>query len=367
MNDYFEKYKSFKKEVDEACLVIDKNSSSKLKEEIETLKDNFNGSGLSEIWCDKVSVVFNEIINKCSSSLGEVITSIENEFTKAEELYKTLQEKLTELEKANNDYQEAYKTATMFVEVSEAKPKTKEEIKAEIENIKTLEANALKLIEEIEDIKQKLMNINDGIVEDNNTQIEEEIVLPTVEENVQNVSKSVVQESSPAPTNGSAIAIDSDTSVIQLSNMCMAEQGSPEGAKFELSLLINQFKSVNGREPASATELSNFMQNFGYGGGHWYAARTRNMASLPSANQVYINAITDVLNGNRVLPSNVVEHDCFSDIAKIVVNGQTLSDYSSIRNHANYIRDNTVIYNKMGSVYTFYEFAPNGGDPFGYF
>ena len=149
--------------------------------------------------------------------------------------------------------------------------------------------------------------------------------------------------------------------------MCMAEQGSPEGAKFELSLLINQFKSVHGREPTSASELSDFMQNFGYGGGHWYAARTRNMASLPTAEQSYIDAICEVLNGNRVLPSNVVEHDCFSDIAKIVVNGRTITDYNEIKNHANYIRDNTVIYNKMGSVYTFYEFAPNGGDPFGYF
>ncbi|MBQ8891581.1 MAG: hypothetical protein IJ068_01805 [Bacilli bacterium] len=366
MNDYFENYRSLKSEVDDACLTINSNSSTKLKDEVNELKENFNNLVVDEVWSDKVGDVFKEIVKKCSSSLNSVINSIENNFIKSDELYKNLKAKLEELEKANNDYREAYKSATAFVSV-ETNMKSREEVRAELENINVLEERAKSLVNDIENIKKELLAINDGVITKEEQSVEENIEVqatvanetPSVETNTESNSNNTI--------NGSQIVLDSDQSVVQLANMCMAEQGSPEGAKFELSLLINQFKSVHGREPTSATELSEFMQNFGYGGGHWYAARTRNMASLTTADSSYINAITDVLSGNRVLPSNVVEHDCFSDIAKIVVNGQTLTDYSSISNHANYIRDNTVIYNKMGSVYTFYEFAPNGGDPFGYF
>ena len=361
MNDYFENYKNLKKEVSEACDIIKNNNSSKLKDELENLKKKFDNLDIKNLWDDKVGIEFQDIIKICSNNLNNVITNIESNFTKGEILYKTLNEKLNELENINNQYQEAYKLATTFVSSENYKRKTNEEIKLECENIDNLENKAIHIISEIEDIKKELLLINEMTVDNNYNNLDTVINVNNIENNVgSSQGKNQI-------INGSYIQADSEQSVIQLANMCMAEQGSPEGAKFELSLLINQFKSVNGREPTSSTELSNFMQNFGYGGGHWYAARTRNMANIPTASDTYINAIQDVLNGNRVLPSNVVEHDCFSDIAKIVVNGQTLSDYQSIRNHANYIKDNTVIYNKMGSVYTFYEFAPNGGDPFGYF
>lgn len=83
--------------------------------------------------------------------------------------------------------------------------------------------------------------------------------------------------------------------------------------------------------------------------------------------------------GNRVLPLYVDEHDCIycshneycdngnrGDVCEIKVDNNKTTDMNIIRNKSNYKKDNTVIYNKAGSVWTFYEFACETCDPFGY-
>ena len=83
-------------------------------------------------------------------------------------------------------------------------------------------------------------------------------------------------------------------------------------------------------------------------------------------NKVAIKAVSDVLiKGKRTLPRYINEHDCLSDLTK-VINGKVLC---SIKNRDNYIAHKTVIYNKYGSIYTFYDFPGGkntGVDPFGY-
>ena len=332
MNDYFEKYKDLKSEINNVCNDIKKNNYLSLYDNLNNLKQNLDNIEF-ERWPDKVGEVFKKNIEIAKNSLSFIIKSFEDKFNISLNLYEKLNNKLDELSNICNQAKSG------LINVSEEEYNTK----------------CLDLINEIESYLTELDNINNSSIKVK--ELENTNINYNMDDTTQN--SSVIE--------GVKITADSDISVIQLANMCMAEQGSPEGAKFELSLLINQYKSAYGHEPSTSSELSYFMQTYGYGGNYWYAKRTRDMSYLETADQVYINAINDVLNGNRVLPSNVVEHDCFSDIAKIVVNGEIISDYDGIRNHANYLRDNTIIYNKMGSVYTFYEFAPNGGDPFGYF
>ena len=62
--------------------------------------------------------------------------------------------------------------------------------------------------------------------------------------------------------------------------------------------------------------------------------------------------------GHRYLPTNVVEHDCLSDISSIST--------GSVNDRSNYIPGQTIINNVYGARYVFVGFAPNGGDPFGY-
>lgn len=61
--------------------------------------------------------------------------------------------------------------------------------------------------------------------------------------------------------------------------------------------------------------------------------------------------------GHLYLPSDVVEHDCLSDIGSIST--------GDVYNPNDYIPGETIIHNNFGADYVFQGFAPNGGDPFG--
>ena len=128
------------------------------------------------------------------------------------------------------------------------------------------------------------------------------------------------------------------------------EQGSPEGAKLEISQICNLFESsYNG---GRYTDLKTFVQNCG-----WYGSLEKN-SNYSNPGNAYVEVARSVVQeGNRYLTSNVVEHDCLSDIASI-------STGSNER--ANYIPGQTVCHNKYGANYVFVGFAPNGGDPYGY-
>jgi len=185
---------------------------------------------------------------------------------------------------------------------------------------------------------------------------------------ISDLNSKVQRNNNTAPTNSEAIVLGqkynlTDDEVKKLCGVAKAEQGTVNGAKAEASLIANRYEleQIKGRYVGKG--LVSYVRNSG-----WFADASEHMSrECPSD---FLQAVRDVLvNGNRTLPLYVDEHDYWEDISKIVTNGQKLSGSSAIKNHANYIKDSTVIYNRMSAVYTFYVF-PNPekdtSDPFGY-
>jgi hypothetical protein len=141
----------------------------------------------------------------------------------------------------------------------------------------------------------------------------------------------------------------SDEDLKYLAFIAYREQGSVEGAKLEISLILNLYESstYKGKYP----DVVSFVKNSG-----WFATAKQSYSYPGDA--YYQVAESIVRNGDRYLPSNVVEHDCLSDITSIST--------GSVNDRNSYIPGKTVIKNRYGSTYVFVGFAPNGGDPFGY-
>lgn len=136
----------------------------------------------------------------------------------------------------------------------------------------------------------------------------------------------------------------------QLAYIAYKEQGSVEGAKVELSLMANR------TEYKGYKCVHNYVMNSGW----FYLPKKGLVPDNPTVSQSYIDAVEEVLvNGNRYVPSNVLEHDCIKDIKSISTGDK------SDRN--DYIPNVTIIKNKYGSEYVFFGFATDKGDPFGYF
>lgn len=147
-----------------------------------------------------------------------------------------------------------------------------------------------------------------------------------------------------------------ETQLKKLARLCVQEQGSINGVKAEASLMANLLETNATRQKKWGTD-GNGLYNMVRESGWFY--RAAYYMDNGSAGAKYVEAVRDVLcNGNRTLPQYVDEHDCFSDIKSIST--------GSIRNRADYIKDQTVIKNKMGSTYTFHCFPDKGSDPFGY-
>ena len=148
-----------------------------------------------------------------------------------------------------------------------------------------------------------------------------------------------------------------------------AEQGSLEGAAAELSLLLNLYER---RHPdagdVSIQEVAKWATECG-----WFAHASRRWEK-PAAPE-YVAVAKSVLHGNRVLPPNIVEHDCREDLAYIETYGVRYSPYEKDK----YISGVTVCYQapvhehngrKYGfrrpSHWVFYSFPAAKSDPFGY-
>lgn len=165
-----------------------------------------------------------------------------------------------------------------------------------------------------------------------------------------------------------------ESQLIALARVCKAEQGSVSGAAAEASLMANLFERASKTKYGEGgTGLYNYVRTSG-----WFAHAAKHMDTGSYTPEI-LAAVQDVLvNGNRTLPHNVVEHDCWfcnsskcsngnkGDICKIEVNGRTLTSADDIKNRSNYIKDQTVIYNMYGSKYKFYVFPSERSDPFGY-
>ena len=147
-----------------------------------------------------------------------------------------------------------------------------------------------------------------------------------------------------------------ETQLQKLANLCVQEQGSINGVKAEASLMANLLETSETRQKKYGTNGSGLYKWVREGGWFYRAAYFMDGSKV---GKKYVDAVRDVLvNGNRTLPQYVDEHDCFSDISYIST--------GAIRDRSCYIKDVTVIKNKMGSKYTFYCFPSSGSDPFGY-
>ena len=162
----------------------------------------------------------------------------------------------------------------------------------------------------------------------------------------------------------------SDGQIYGMTHMAKNEQGSVDGIKFELSLMANKAEKDN------RSDIVDYIRN-----SSWFASSTRSAynESKGSLSDAEVNAAKDVLvNGNRVLPPQILEHDCIGDISWIELDGQ--KHYASnpgycrgtgLKNSAYFVSGKTKIHNKYGSTYIFYTFPVDGdinsGDPFGYF
>ncbi len=148
--------------------------------------------------------------------------------------------------------------------------------------------------------------------------------------------------------------------------------GTLNGVKLEASLMANLYEQKRPNETHTADGLVNYIRT-----GGWFATADDYDENYSDYSQTEFEAVKDIwLNGNRTIPTEIVEHDAISDIDTITLDGQTV-DKSDIKN---YVQGKTVINNKMGSTYIFYTWAnPDGtelssssggngtGDPFGYF
>ena len=156
----------------------------------------------------------------------------------------------------------------------------------------------------------------------------------------------------------------SESDLKYLANVGYCEQYYIDGIKAEISLALNKFEQQ--------TRYKTVADYVRYS--RWWACHD----TTKSAGKAAVEAVRDVVvNGNRTLPPYVNSHDCIDcsgrcsngvrgDICKIVTNGITYENIDDIKNRNNYIRGNTVVYNKYGGVHIFYTFPCEKCDPFSY-
>lgn len=166
----------------------------------------------------------------------------------------------------------------------------------------------------------------------------------------------------------------SDSQLRGLAMVAQREQGTPVGAAAEASLMANRFELYGSKCGNDGTGLYNYVGNINNcANGLWFANASTIMQNTSGLDPDILAAVKEVLVlGKRTLPLYVDEHDCIDcgvygfNIDKIITNGTTISDASGLKNHNNYKRDETIINNIFGSVYTFYTFPTESSDPFGY-
>lgn len=148
--------------------------------------------------------------------------------------------------------------------------------------------------------------------------------------------------------------------------------------KNELSLMANLYERGNRREKYPT--LIDYIRD-----GGWFADSTVRALDNTSRNvpDDRLQAVKDVLvDGNRTLPPQIVEHDCLGDLDWIEVNGVKYEGINAgnckgdkntqVFNKSLYLTNTTKIHNKYGATYIFYTWAGggeacSGEDPFGYY
>ena len=154
-----------------------------------------------------------------------------------------------------------------------------------------------------------------------------------------------------------------DTELENLAKVCQREQGNAIGAAAEASLMANRYELeiIKGSKWKNSS-LYDYVMNCG-----WWAPANKGTYKNTNLKSDVLSAVREVLiDGQRTLPFYVDEHDWVGDLEKIVTNGKTYTSRSAFKNHSNYVQNSTVIYNKMGAVYTYYTHPTSSSDPFGY-
>ena len=139
---------------------------------------------------------------------------------------------------------------------------------------------------------------------------------------------------------------------------------SLNGVRSELSLMANLYEHKRSA-PYTADGLVDYVLN-----GNWYPSTSTskyNESYTPKFEAAFESARNIFNEGKRTLPKQIVEHDCIDcgDIVSATNDGVEID----INNRAKYIKDKTVIQNRYGDTYVFYQWADSEtgeGDPFGY-
>ena len=143
-----------------------------------------------------------------------------------------------------------------------------------------------------------------------------------------------------------------------LANIVAHEQGTMAGMLAEASLMAN-LTDIKGDDRATVSNL------IAMATGGWFAYGEKRY-NQGTTNEKAIRAVRAVLvDGKRCIPRYINEHDCLSDIVKVTNNAKEFAKSERKK----YKQHTTVIYNKYGGKYVFYDFpggAGTGVDPFGY-
>lgn len=162
----------------------------------------------------------------------------------------------------------------------------------------------------------------------------------------------------------------SDGQLYGLLHVAIAEEGSTiDALKFELSIMANLFEYWGGSD----------LYSYVCGSGWFSTGSLCYNTSRGSLTDEQIEAAKDVLlNGNRVIPPQIVEHDCICDLSHIETEGRTYYRNSAeFRDMSNWVSGKTVVYQDCGRIPTctswvFYTFPPGTErvgdiDPYGYY
>lgn len=178
-----------------------------------------------------------------------------------------------------------------------------------------------------------------------------------------------------------------------LASQCLAEQGTAEGIRYEISQMLNLYEKRVRTGKTTEKNVHDYVKN-----GGWYSCSAQHMnpsctngCLCEKKNKTIVYKYTDeavaivkdvIENGNRTFPSYVTEHDCWNcnskntcsdgkkgDICKLEVNGKLLTSMSDIMNKDNYIKDVTKVYttSTKDGYWIFDSFANDKSDPFGYY
>ncbi|MDO4647072.1 MAG: phage tail tip lysozyme [Eubacteriales bacterium] len=146
-----------------------------------------------------------------------------------------------------------------------------------------------------------------------------------------------------------------DDDIVKLTRKCLSENGyTLKGVAFEMCQILNQHE-LNFTE-FSDTGLG-LVEMVKYNRERWWGSTGWNESVMASGTvtEQQKEVVRRILNGTRVIPLYINEHDCWSDI----------SSYSN-GSRSNLIPNQTVIHNRYGSTWTFYAQPSSKEDPFGY-